>query len=539
MCIRDRSTYNWTISSGGTIINSPTSNTINVLWNGATGTTHTITLKETRPSTCIAPIEIPVTISAPISEQISCINQLNVSLDYKCEAIVTPEMILVGGPYSYESYNVMLFDKFMNFIPNATLNSSYLGQTITAKVVNACDGNSCWSKVLVEDKLKPTIACVNDTIDCFKLDSYLGPDVRDNCDSDPEKRFIDFRITTPDCDPDFAKIITRKYVAIDNYGTLSDTCEMKIYLKHLELDSVVFPDSLSALTLNPLICNRFDTDSITGSPEVWVTGVPMYHGRPLYPLQDHGYCNVKVWYEDIIDPAYKKCGKKMIRNWTVFRWYCNTFEKKVYPQLIEIIDTLAPTIKCPYPIEATTAGGYKCEANVFVPMPVTYDSCVNDVTVDLVYPGGFIKYFKGGYVKLAAGYHSVLFRAYDRCHNVDSCRFDVHVKDNTPPVAICDRETAVSLDRFGQAWVPARVFDDGSYDDCHIKSFKVRRMDNGTPCNYSSATFQDSVGFCCEDAGKIITVIFQATDFEGNSNTCMVQVEVQDKTCLLYTSRCV
>ncbi|MBK9993377.1 MAG: hypothetical protein IPP01_05155 [Saprospiraceae bacterium] len=277
---------------------------------------------------------------------------------------------------------------------------------------------------------------------------------------------------------------------------------MKIYLKHLELDSVVFPDSLSALTLNPLICNRFDADSITGSPEVWVTGVPMYHGRPLYPLQDHGYCNVKVWYEDIIDPAYKKCGKKMIRNWTVFRWYCNTFEKKVYPQLIEIIDTLAPTIKCPYPIEATTAGGYKCEANVFVPMPVTYDSCVNDVTVDLVYPGGFIKDFKGGYVKLAAGYHSLLFRAYDRCHNVDSCRFDVHVKDNTPPVAICDRETAVSLDRFGEAWVPAHVFDDGSYDDCHIKSFKVRRMDNGTPCNYSSATFQDSVGFCCEDAER-------------------------------------
>ncbi|MBK7466350.1 MAG: hypothetical protein IPJ43_05760, partial [Saprospiraceae bacterium] len=117
------------------------------------------------------------------------------------------------------------------------------------------------------------------------------------------------------------------------------------------------------------------------------------------------------------------------------------------------------------------------------------------------------------------------------------CRFDVHVKDNTPPVAICDRETAVSLDRFGQAWVPAHVFDDGSYDDCHIKSFKVRRMDNGTPCNYSSATFQDSVGFCCEDAGKIITVIFQATDFEGNSNTCMVQVEVQDKhllSCIVH-----
>jgi uncharacterized repeat protein (TIGR01451 family) len=524
------STYNWTISSGGTIINSPTSNTINVLWSGAAGTTHTITLKESRASTCIAPIEIPVTISAPISEQISCINNLNVSLDYKCEAIVTPEMILVGGPYSYESYNVMLFDKFMNFIPNATLNSSYLGQTITAKVVNACDGNSCWAKILVEDKLKPTIACVNDTIDCFKLDSYLGPDVRDNCDSDPEKRFVDFRITTPDCDPDFAKIITRKYVAIDNYGTISDTCEMKIYLRHLELDSVAFPDSLSALTLNPLICNRFDADSITGSPEVWVTGVPMYHGRPLYPLQDHGYCNVKVWYEDIIDPAYKKCGKKMIRNWTVFRWYCNTFEKKVYPQLIEIIDTLAPTIICPYPIEATTSGAYKCEANVFVPMPVTYDSCVNEVTVDLVYPGGFIKDFKGGYVKLPAGHHSLLFRAYDRCHNVDSCTFDVHIKDNTPPVAICDRETAVSLDRFGEAWVPAHVFDDGSYDDCHIKSFKVRRMDNGTPCNYSSATFQDSVGFCCEDAGKIVTVIFQATDFEGNSNTCMVQVEVQDKT---------
>lgn len=523
------STYNWSLSSGGIFVGSPNSPTTTIRWTGLPGTTHTLTLREIDPNKCIAPIEIPVTITDPTSEQISCIGKLNVSLDFNCQAIITPKMLLVGGPYDYSAYNVMLLDKLNNFIPNATITRNYLGQKITAKIINACDGNSCWTEVLVEDKLKPTIACINDTIDCFKLDSYLGPDVRDNCDDDPEKRFIDFRIVSPDCDPNFAKIITRKYVAIDNYGTMSDTCVMKVYLKHIALDSIIYPDSFSVASLNPLICNRFLADTL-GHPKVSVTGVPMYHGRPLFPLEDHGYCNVKVWYEDFEDKSIKHCGKKIIRNWNVFRWYCNIYEKKVYQQLIEVIDTVAPTIMCPYPIEATTAGGYKCEANVFIPAPITYDSCINEVTVDLTYPGGFIKNFKGGYVTLPAGYDTLRFRAYDRCYNYDTCSFIVHVKDNTPPVAQCDRETAVSLDRFGEAWVPARVFDDGSYDDCHIKSMKVRRMDNGVPCNYSSTEFADTVGFCCADAGRLVTVLFQVTDFEGNSNTCMVQVEVQDKT---------
>ena len=59
------------------------------------------------------------------------------------------------------------------------------------------------------------------------------------------------------------------------------------------------------------------------------------------------------------------------------------------------------------------------------------------------------------------------------------------------------------------------VFDDGSYDDCHIKSMQVRRMDDGVPCGYNPNHFADSVGFCCNDIGEIIQVLFAVTDFEG------------------------
>lgn len=107
---------------------------------------------------------------------------------------------------------------------------------------------------------------------------------------------------------------------------------------------------------------------------------------------------------------------------------------------------------------------------------------------------------------------------------------EVAVYDRTPPVAVCDRQTVVTLDRFGEVWVPGTVFDDGSYDDCHIKSMQVRRMSPNSPCDRDGEVFRDSIKFCCSDVGNEVMVMFKVTDEHGNENTCMVLVEVQDKT---------
>jgi hypothetical protein len=94
----------------------------------------------------------------------------------------------------------------------------------------------------------------------------------------------------------------------------------------------------------------------------------------------------------------------------------------------------------------------------------------------------------------------------------------------------------------------ATTFDDGSYDNCGPVTFLARRMDscidfdwigpNGEyPNNDGGApeaidrglTFQPWVPFACCDVGHTVMVELRVTDVYGNINSCMVEVEVQDK----------
>jgi hypothetical protein len=75
----------------------------------------------------------------------------------------------------------------------------------------------------------------------------------------------------------------------------------------------------------------------------------------------------------------------------------------------------------------------------------------------------------------------------------------------------------------------AASIDDGSYDECGpIDTYEVARMD--TDCDGNPTTFGPFVEFCCEDIeDNPIQVILRVTDQSGNTNECMVNVEVQDK----------
>ena len=103
----------------------------------------------------------------------------------------------------------------------------------------------------------------------------------------------------------------------------------------------------------------------------------------------------------------------------------------------------------------------------------------------------------------------------------------VTVADMTAPVAICDELTNVSLGIDGVTAVPAFTLDDGSYDNCCLDSFLVRRMNH--QCNDLDTVFQDSVILCCDDVGDTVQVIFRAVDCAGNVNDCMVLIEVEEK----------
>lgn len=125
---------------------------------------------------------------------------------------------------------------------------------------------------------------------------------------------------------------------------------------------------------------------------------------------------------------------------------------------------------------------------------------------------------------------TVMLRAVDCAGNYNECLTLVEVEDKTPPVAVGDELTVVSLGTDGTATVQATTFDDGSYDACCLDTFLVRRLADG-PCDADNAAdpFTGSVTFCCADLGQEIPVLMRVVDCSGNFNEVLIIVTVADK----------
>lgn len=491
-----------------------------------------------------------VTYTSALNAQCSlaCNGTIQVSLDSLCQATITPAMMLndtlTSCPGGQFSVRVLKYGKPIPTSPVVT--SLYIGETLSIEVTDNVSGNRCWGYAKIEDKLAPIIYCKRDTIPCFIASTY-APLAHDGCDSWINPLLIDELITPLPCNPLYIKQIIRKYQATDSHGNKSPICPDTILLRRFDTSHVICPYNWTLLNYNPISCkdiayNRIPLDK-NGHPHPSYTGVPQYwdYINPqldtqqinLWPVRDI-YCNIAVTYEDI-DLGTIACVHKIMRMWTIREWWCNTEIVRICIQILEIVDNEPPYVHAPYDFDATTDGGYKCQGTVNIPPAVVFDSCGGPIRVDVVYPGGILNNQNGGTVVLPVGYNTIVYRAYDHCYNLSTDTLVVNVRDKTAPVAICDRETVVSLSIYGTTHVYATTFDDGSYDDCHIDSFLVRRMDNGAPCGQNITWFRPYVEFCCADVGKVITVIFRAKDKAGNYNDCMVLIEVQDKikpTCV-------
>src|SRR5690606_17402712 len=171
-----------------------------------------------------------------------------------------------------------------------------------------------------------------------------------------------------------------------------------------------------------------------------------------------------------------------MRVWTIREWWCSEEITTTCTQLIEIVDDEGPVLTLPRDMTVTTSTGYSCEAIVDLPRAIAEDACSATTSVDIQYPGGFLKGQNGGRVRLPVGVNEVLYIAYDECYNSTEGVMLVTVEDKTAPVAVCDKHTVVGLTYDGYAHVYAQTFDDGSFDDCWIDSMAVRRMDLGAGC---------------------------------------------------------
>lgn len=422
----------------------------------------------------------------------------------------------------------------------------YTHQKLSFSITDPVSKNTCWGHINVEDKLPPIIVAegpVIDVVSCCDDNLYVDPGTSPHfgmtgsgiCAMTGSGVFVEecsdiewivlsqVSIQNP-CNgtvcPDFSRVIERKLIAKDAWGlTSEDTLTQHIKVKRVDITENLIcpPDFING---DALTCETLPMDVVTlegvsiPAPTEKGGGLPTLIKKdgpdegtdpdtiPLYPLNAGDSltlavfqnCNIGVRHEDRLIPKVGKgsCGGyTLVRNWIINEWACPTAGGAgevvdTCTQVFELIDNDGPVLLESVNRFEGTTNGYTCEGNVFVPAPIFEDKCSGVERIDVTYPGGFIEGFSpnGGFIELPLGTDTVVFVAYDACHNIsDPDTVIVDVWDKTPPVVICDEHVVVSLADKGRTSVPARTFDDGSYDDCGIMEIYARRMDENRGCS--------------------------------------------------------
>ncbi len=331
------------------------------------------------------------------------------------------------------------------------------------------------------------------------------------------------------------------YMAEDPSGNVSTECCFSINYLRRDLGDVVFPGNVDIPCEVNYDSNGNDYPDPDEGSGVYEIGSPSIDGRSIYP--NDGFCEINVTYSDTrIDVCENTF--KVLRNWVALDW-C-TGQIVTSTQIIKILDEEGPVVNCPSDFFFEEANPYTCTADHVVQPPNVIFDCgsytytVNyliggEAACDIAPPTG--PFVNTNVVGPAGGPYTITdlplgctwiqYLVEDDCGNVTECRREVRVVDNTPPTPVCDETTVVTLTDNGWAHIFAQSFDDGSHDNCSSDiTFQVQRMTAG--CG-TPGGWKDYEQFCCADIGNEVMVALLVTDSNGNSNSCMVNVVVQDK----------
>ncbi len=364
----------------------------------------------------------------------------------------------------------------------------------------------------------------------YDQNAPFAPGVSDNCDQNVTLAYND----VPEGDLCDTTVVHRTWTATDDSGNTSQ-CVQNLTLKPLSLTALQCPANYIGS------CGQSSDPSVTGWPTI--DGVPITEG---------GVCNIYVgyWDHELLDCG---AGTKIVRTWTVLDW-C-TQEVEECAQVIKLADDQAPILVCPADQTIGTDPWY-CNKDVNLGIPEAYDACGTSFTLTPSVDAGTLVHFGGDNWRidnLPVGTHTVTWTATDACGNVSTCTYHITVVDDVPPVPVCDEHTVLTLAtddglQEGLTKIYATTFDDGSYDNCGPVTFLARRMDScidfdwigpngeypnndgGLPESIDKGlTFQPWVPFACCDVGNTVMVELRVTDQSGNINSCMVEVDIQDK----------
>jgi len=442
-------------------------------------------------------------------------SDINVAINQDGMSEITSDVFVVGMTGTCAgNFTIQLFNSAGAELGNI-VTCDFVGMSLTAQITHDDSGNFCQSTLNIQDNIGPMLTCPNDTLNCSA--STLPADVAaiiadDNCDPSPTLNFTE-TVTDQICSGQpFNRIITRTYNAIDENGNAGfNTCQQQIFVRAADLDSIIFPMNYDNIEL-PMI------DCTAAYPTTDITGVPTLFGEPVQDI-----CKVSVDFSDqvlnICDGTYK-----ILRTWTALD--CCTNATRTDMQLIKVGDAEGPTVTCP---AATTVGmeGNSCAATVVLPSLAVSDNCSGTIAVKIFSSFGTFTTNGATVENVPEGTHTFTYRFTDACGNETFCAYEVTVADNLGPTMICEQFIDVSIGTSGEGNIFAIDLDEGSVDNCCPDlTFEVKK-EGEADTEYSAAET-----FFCTDIG-IQTVVLRATDCNGFTNTCMIQVEVEDKTAPL------
>lgn len=518
-----------------------------------------LTFENSDVSRACAVTSAAATLDIDSEPVLACNDLVNISLDDNCQVLVTPDMVL-EDPRFESRINIKIVTTSGIVVPNP-ITSTYIGQVLTVHVIDNVNGNSCWSKIKIEDKLAPQITCPSDyTVSCANY-NYTPPipNFADACDPSATITLIKNVVTELECGRTDGYLAIREltYIAKDKYGNTSLPCTFRVYYRSININNITWPANLELSCRTAPTYPAWDTNQ-NGKPDPSETGLPKADGLDLAiytnnNLVTNTYCKVNVTYHDT---EVALCGNtfKVIRDWTVLDWCSGGIRR--FTQLISIKDKVPPVVVCAEDqVYSIFTSDHECTADFKVPAPVVVSDC-NTTTWSIAYlladkngaapvNGQYIQdnvtFTNNSYFinDLPIGKTWLRYTVTDACDNTTYCFTEVTVLDKIKPTPVCDQYTVVTLTYNGKALVYATTFDDKSHDNCSSVTFSVRRLTAG--CNSNGSTnealnpFGEYVEFCCADLGQDVMVELRVEDASGNYNSCMVVTNVQDKVPPIIT----
>ena len=465
---------------------------------------------------------------------LNCNQNLRLSISSHCNDTITYDMMTnCQGPAA--NYEVFIM-RANGVLSPPIVTGADVGKALTVKVRRIVPFNECWGSVNVEDKIGPTFTCPADRVlycgnatDTSKTGKLTNIS---DCSAPVTYTWSDYRRNGSCFSPD---TIFRTFIAKDKLGNIS-SCVQKITLVRPNLDltapgvefflkDTTFYNCGTPYNFNP---------SITGYPRLRQPALTGPQDSDTLTLIEGAFCNISVSKTDVIENLCSPNTYKVRRTWRILdncngRWIMRD-------QFIYVLDNVAPSLTITFDTLQVSTSSSLCGAYLTLPSALSSDNCSNpvNVTATVWTPNtngpvnivGTVNVTNGPAVlttPVPSGVHYVTYYSADQCGNATQDTAVIRVRDLTPPVAVCRTKTVVSLSSDAFSRVPAASFDEGSLDNCCLGSFEVKRM------NQHDSLFKSYIDFTCADVPAEVMVVLRVWDCNGNSNLCMVQVEVQDK----------